>query len=187
MNDTSSSAVASFFIESPLGCRGRHPGVGDTVDVIKPRGDQGDLQDAAIVETGGAEIVVVGAGALGGVAGELDDVFEHGFVLSADGGGAEVFLQRGDHFVVEAGATQKLCVGFDSIEAAVGDGDHGGDHFVLVALEREIRRHHGAEGAEGVEEDVGEERVGAYDAVFEAAIDGGGGRGVFDGIELALF
>jgi len=28
---------------------------------------------------------------------------------------------------------------------------------VLIALEREIRRHHGAESAEGVKEDVGEE------------------------------
>jgi hypothetical protein len=80
-------------------------------------------------------------------------------------------LQRGDHFVIEAGATQKLCVGFDSIEASVGDGDHGSDHFVLLAAQREIGRHHGAERAEGVEEDVGKERVGADDAVFEAAID----------------
>jgi hypothetical protein len=144
------------------------------------------LEDAAVIETGGTEIFVVGAAALGGVAGELDDVFEHGFVLIADRGGAEISLQRGDHFVVEAGATQKLCVGFDSIETAVGDGDHGGDHFVLVSLEGEIGGHHGAESAEGMEEDVGEEGVGADDAVFEAAINGGGGGGVFDGVELAL-
>jgi hypothetical protein len=96
-------------------------------------------------------------------------------------------LQGGYHFIVEAGATQKLCVGFDSIEAPVGDGDHGGDHFVLVALERKIGRHHGAEGAEGVEEDVGKERVGADDTVFEAAVNGGGGGRVFEGVELALF
>jgi len=56
---------------------------------------------------------------LGGVAGEFDYVFEHGLVLSADRGTAEIFLQGGDHFIVEAGATQKLCVGFDSIEAAI--------------------------------------------------------------------
>jgi len=78
-------------------------------------------------------------------------------------------------------------VGFDSIEAAVGDGDHGGDHFVLVALEGEIWGHHGSEGAEGVEHDVGEEGVGANDAVFESAIDAGSRGGVFDGVELALF
>ncbi len=34
-------------------------GVGDAVDVVEPRGDERDLQDAAVVEAGPAQTLVV--------------------------------------------------------------------------------------------------------------------------------
>jgi hypothetical protein len=117
------------------------------------------LEYAAIVKADGAEGGVVRGAALGGVFGELDDVIEHDAVLGGDGRGGVVALQRGDHVFVERDATQKLCVGLDSIVAAVGDRDHGGDHFVLIASEREFGREQHAEGAEGVVEGVGYQGV----------------------------
>jgi hypothetical protein len=50
-------------------------------------------------------------------------------------------LQGLDQFFVQRDATQKLCVGLDSIHAPVGHRDHGGDHFVVAAFERQIGRH----------------------------------------------
>jgi hypothetical protein len=107
--------------------------IGDTIDVVEPGSDQRDLKNSAVVETHGAESGVICGRALGGVFGQLHDVIEHDAVLIGDGRGLVVFLQRIDHFFVERDATQKLCVGFDSIVAAVGYGNHGGDHFMLFA------------------------------------------------------
>src|SRR5258708_3100812 len=70
--------------------------------------------------------------------------------------------------------------------AAVRYRNHGGDHFVLMALERQVRGHERSEGAEGVEEHVGEKRVAGDDAGGFAVVWGMDGGGVFDGIELAL-
>jgi hypothetical protein len=56
-------------------------GVRDPVDVVEPGSDQGDLEDAAVVETYFAETVDVGTGAQCGVLREFHDVVEHGAIL----------------------------------------------------------------------------------------------------------
>jgi hypothetical protein len=43
--------------------------------------------------------------------------------------------------------------------APVEDGDPGGDHLVLIATQWQVLRHQGPEGAEGVVERLGDERV----------------------------
>src|SRR5260370_25535831 len=63
---------------------------------------------------------------------------------------------------------------------------YGGDHFMLMPLERQVRRHERAKRAESMEEHVGEKRVAGYDAGHLAVIHGMDGGSVFDGIELAL-
>jgi len=70
--------------------------------------------------------------------------------------------------------------------AAIGQGDHGSDHFVLVALERQVRRHKRSKSAESMEEHVGEERVAGDNAGDFAVVYGMDGCSVFDRIELAL-
>jgi len=76
-------------------------------------------------------------------------------------------------------------VRLDSIVAAIRHRNHGGDHFVLMPLERQVRRHERTKRAEGMEEHVGEKRMARYDAgrFRNSRIDGGS---VFDGIEPAL-
>src|SRR5437870_2035870 len=64
--------------------------------------------------------------------------------------------------------------------------NHGGDHFMLMPLERQVRRHERTEGAESMEENIREKRMARNDAGGCAVIHGMDGRGVFDGIELAL-
>src|ERR1700682_6019221 len=64
--------------------------------------------------------------------------------------------------------------------------NHGGDHFVLMPLERRIRGHERAKRAESMEEHVGEKRMARYNAGRVAVIHRMDGGGVFDGIELAL-
>src|ERR1700674_4252933 len=70
--------------------------------------------------------------------------------------------------------------------AAIRHRNHGGDHFVLMPLERQVRRHERAKRAEGMEEHVGEKRMARYDAGHLAVIHGMDGDSIFDGIELAL-
>ena len=69
----------------------------------------------------------------GGIASELYDKVEHSAVLVADIGSGIVAPQGGDELIIKGHLTQKLCVRFRSVEAVVGDGDHGGDHLVLSA------------------------------------------------------
>jgi hypothetical protein len=111
-------------------------GVGYAIDVVKPRRDQGDLQDCLVVESGGAQAVVVVFPDSRGVLREFDHVVQHHALLFGYGGGRVVLLQRVDQCFVQRYATQKLCVGLDSIDAPVGDGNHRRDHFVLAAGER---------------------------------------------------
>ncbi len=91
--------------------------------------------------------------ALGGVFGQLHHVIDHHAVLLTDWRAFIIPLQRLNHFSVQCYATQKLCVRLDSIVAAVGDRHHGGNHFVLVAGQRQIGRQQNAIGAEGVEDE----------------------------------
>jgi hypothetical protein len=145
------------------------------------------LKNAAIVEAYGAESGVIRRAALRGVFGQLHDVVEHDAVSIGDGRSGVVVLESIDHVFVESDATQKLCVRFDSIVAAVSYRDHGGDHFMLIAGERQVGREQDAVGAEGVEKRVGNQGVRSGDASgVTCAVDTCDGSGVFDGIKLAL-
>src|SRR6266567_1145608 len=57
---------------------------------------------------------------------------------------------------------------------------------MLMPRKRQVRRHEGAKSAEGMKEHVGEKRMAGDDAGRCAVVHGMDGRGVFDGIELAL-
>ena len=113
-------------------------GVCDAVDVVEPRGDQGDLQDGLVVEAGGAELVVIAGANARGVLGQLNDVIAHDALGGGKGSGLVVLAGSLDQRFIECDATQKLCVGFNSIPAPIRDGDHGCDHFVLAALQRQV-------------------------------------------------
>jgi hypothetical protein len=58
-------------------------------------------------------------------------VIEHHPLLSRNGSGGVILLQRLHQFLIQCHSTQKLCVRLDSIVAPVGYGHHGGDHLVL--------------------------------------------------------
>ena len=80
-------------------------------------------------------------------------------------GSLRVILPQGlNQFVVQSYSTQKLCVGFDSIEASVGDRNEGGDHLVLSAGEREVRGHESAESGEGMQQSGWNQAVRRDDA-----------------------
>ena len=85
-------------------------GVGYAIDVVEPRGDQGDLQDGFVVESGGAQAVVVVFPHFGGVLGKFDHIVQHHALLVANGGSRVVLLQRFNQCFVQRYATQKLCV-----------------------------------------------------------------------------
>ncbi len=133
--------------------------VGYPIDVVKPRCNQCNLQDASIVEAGHAQPSMVILRKACGIVGELGYVVEHEPVRLRNWSRPVVLLQGPHQLVVKGNATQKLCVGFDSIMTTVGDRYHRGDHFVLSSGERQIRRHQGAEGGKGVIESVGYEAM----------------------------
>ena len=112
--------------------------VGDSVRVAEPAGDDAKLEDRLVVEALGAELVEVLRAEPGGVARELLDELEHHVVRPRDVGRAVVVSQRLHEVGIERDATQKLCVGLQSIEAAVHRRDDRGDHFVLAPLERKV-------------------------------------------------
>ena len=91
------------------------------VDVVEPRGDQRDLENRSVVETGGAQTFVIVLPDFGRVLGDFHHVVEHDSLLRSNGSGGVVLLQRIDQFFIQRDATQKLCVGVDSINAPVGD------------------------------------------------------------------
>ena len=100
----------------------------------------------AVVEAVGSQPLVVQGRDLGRVLGELDHVVDHHSLCSVIGACRVVFPQRLDQSIVQGDPTQKLCVRDNSVMALVGQRDHGGDHLVLPALERQVGRHQGAEG-----------------------------------------
>ena len=159
--------------------------IGNAIDVVEPGGDERDLEDAAIVEADFAQVRDVVARTLRGVLCELHNVVEHPAVLLRKRRLRVVVAQLRNEGFVQRDATQKLCVRLDSIKAAVGDRHHGGDHFVLATLEREVGRHQSAERREGVKEDLRQQRVRAYDALGDVA-GAKDGRGVFLRVERTL-
>jgi hypothetical protein len=134
-------------------------GVCDAIDVVEPGSDQSDLENSAIIEADCAQSCVIRRATLRGIFGQFHDVVEHDAVLIRDRRVFVVLFQRLDHFLVERDATQKLCVRFYSIMATVGYRNHGGDHFVLIACERQIGREQNAVSAEGVKESIGKQCV----------------------------
>jgi hypothetical protein len=93
--------------------------IGDAIDVVEPARDQRDLQDAAIIEAGFAQTLVVLRADACCVTRELHDVVEHNAIAFLDGGFAVVVLQRSDQAFIQRDPTQKLCVRVDSIPAPV--------------------------------------------------------------------
>jgi len=87
----------------------------------------------------------------------LHHVIKHHSFLLGNRSGRVVVLQGFDQFFIKRDSTQKLCVGFYSIVAPVRHRYHRGDHFVLVPLQRQIRRHQRPKGAEGMEQNVGKQ------------------------------
>ena len=69
----------------------------------------------------------------GRIPGKFHHVIQHHAFLPGYGSGGVVLFQRLNQCFIQGYPTQKLCVRVDSIDAAVGDGNHGGDHFVLAA------------------------------------------------------
>ena len=133
--------------------------IGNPIDVVEPRRNQRNLQNCLIVEACGPQCFVIALPDFGGIFGELDDVVEHHAFLWRDWGSCVVALQRFHQFLIERDSTQKLCVRFDSIHAPVRHRNHGGDHLVLAALQRQIGRHHRAKRAEGMKHRVRNQRV----------------------------
>ena len=70
-----------------------------------------------------------------GIFGQLRNVIKHDSVLRRERSSCVVFLQRPDKLFVQRDPTQKLCVRFDSIKAAVGHGDHRCNHLVLASAQ----------------------------------------------------
>jgi hypothetical protein len=64
--------------------------------------------------------------------------------------------------------------------------NHGGDHFVLMALQGQVRGHERAKRAESVKEHIGEKGMARDDARRCPVIHRVDGSSIFDGIELAL-
>jgi len=113
--------------------------ISHSVNVVEPGSNQGYLQNAFVVKADGAQAFVVGGGDAGRILCYLHDVIQHHTILLPDRGMLVVFLQRSYQLAVKSNATQKLCVRFDSIVAAVGYGNHGCDHLVLLTLQRQVR------------------------------------------------
>ncbi|HUO81432.1 MAG TPA: tetratricopeptide repeat-containing protein [Gammaproteobacteria bacterium] len=139
-------------------CRGRRRAswpdhverVGHAVDVVEPGGDQGDLQDAAVVESGRAQPLVVPGRDLGGVPRDLRGEIEHGAIPLVDRGRFVILPDGVRKRLVQGDPAQELLVRGAAVRAAVGRRHHGGDHFVLPAAQRQVRRHQRAEGREGM-------------------------------------
>jgi hypothetical protein len=111
------------------------------IDVVEPRRDQRDLQDSPVIEAYISQACMVGRGTLRCISRELDDVVKHRAILARNRRLPVVSPQHGDKFFIQTRSTQKLCVRFDSIKAPVRNRDHGCDHLVLAAGERQVRRH----------------------------------------------
>ena len=71
-------------------------GIGDAVDVVEPRGNQSDLQDAFVVEANAAQTIVVSWRNASCIPGDLHYVIEHYSILLGDRGSLVVLFQRSD-------------------------------------------------------------------------------------------
>jgi len=63
-------------------------------------------------------------------------------------------------------------VRFNSIDAAVRNGNHGRDHFVLAALQRQLWRHQRTESAERMKEGIRNQGMGGNNTGALAIVSG---------------
>jgi hypothetical protein len=133
--------------------------VRDSIDVVEPRGNERDLEDAAVIEANRAQPVVERRRDAGRVPRDLLNVLEHPTVLVGERSGSVVALQRVHERYVQRDPAQKLCVRVQSILAPVHGRDDGGDHFVLTSGEWQVWGHQCAEGRERVIHRLGDQRV----------------------------
>ena len=117
------------------------------------------MKNGLIIEAGLAQPLVMGAADFCGILAELDHVIHHHALLRGERRRRVIRLQRSYQCFIQGDATQKLCVGLDSINTPVGYRDHSGDDLVLAAAERKLRRHERAKGREGVVERVWDQAV----------------------------
>ena len=61
--------------------------IGHAIDVVKPRGDEGDLQNALIVKADRAQTLVILLADVGRIFGQPSDIIQHHAILIRDGGG----------------------------------------------------------------------------------------------------
>ena len=121
-----------------------------SVDIVEPCRDQCDLQNAAIVKSGGAKTLMIRAADLRRVLRQLHRVIQHRPFLLRDRRTFVIPPQSFNQIRIQSYSTQKLCVRFNSIETSVRHGDDRRYHFVLSAGERQILRHQRPKGREGV-------------------------------------
>jgi hypothetical protein len=76
--------------------------------------------------------------------------------------------QRGGEFVVEAELTEELGMCLRSVETAILSRHHGGDHFVLLSCQRQLRPEEHAESGHGVQHRLGDEALGGADRIAAA-------------------
>ncbi len=84
--------------------------IGGAIDIVKPGRDQRDLQDAAVIEAGSAQPVMIFRAAFGRVFRHLHHVVQHRTILFADWRSSIVAAQRIDHRFIQRDPAQKLCV-----------------------------------------------------------------------------
>ena len=68
--------------------------IGHAIDVVKPRGNERDLQNALIVEADCAQTIVILLADVGRIFSQPSDVIKHHTILIRDGGGLVILLQR---------------------------------------------------------------------------------------------
>jgi len=93
------------------------------------------LQDGRIIKPCFAQTLMVFPPNPGSVSREFYHVVHHHPLLGGNGRLSVIRLEGGHEVLVQCHPTQKLCVRLDSINASVGDRDHGGDHLVLATAE----------------------------------------------------
>src|SRR4029077_18671677 len=87
------NAVSRFIVSSLLIAPDTQS-IRHAIDVIEPRCDQRDLQNAAVVEADGPKFSVIVRRNFCGILGQFHSVIEHGAILLADWGRAVIRLQR---------------------------------------------------------------------------------------------
>ena len=119
--------------------------IGDPINIIKPSGDQRDLQNALVVKSVTAKLFVRLRRNFNGIFGQLCGVIEHRQFFCGKRRGLIVFENRLSQFIVSGGATQQLCVSVQSVMTVVFDRNDRGDHLVVFTRQGQFGRHQSSE------------------------------------------